>query len=133
MVTEKEYIENARRLFLADMARAERAKPGEKRKAKAKWVAALTGDPELVAERVAWLLAGHYGKGAYDAACLAVESDFVKPTFALLAIIAVLEWDLPNRMFLSSWSLVPPTSTQAVLDLVEHVTSEVRKARAEDL
>lgn len=129
-MTNDEYIANEKRIFLAAMARAERGSPKEKREAFEGWRNALQ-DPELIAERIGWLLAGHYGKGAYDAAWEAVDSRFIKPTTSLLAIIAALEWMVPRTMALKAEQQITPSQLAAVFGAVENmVTSAMKEAES---
>lgn len=115
----KTYEEREAEIFANDLARAERGTPAEKRKANQQWKDALANDPALIAERVGWLLAGHYGKGAYDAAWNRVRSKYVKPSFWLLETIAALEWLVGKRAHNATLRKVPPARQHAVFDAIE--------------
>jgi len=95
-VNDQAYLLREWEIFLRDMARADRGSAKDKRAAMKLFAEHAADDPELVAERISWLLAGHYGKGAYDRACELVGSRFVKPTTHLIALIATLEWMVPQ-------------------------------------
>ncbi len=102
MLTQQEYEERERKMF-------ERALtvPGlsatERAEAEAKWEDCLANNPELVAQRVAWLLDGDYGYGAYQAAH-EVLADTVTANLKmnrvtwLIVAIGALEWQCkPSR------------------------------------
>lgn len=75
---------------LAEMHNLEKCSLAHKRDAKAKFLDAIVSDPELIAERVDWLLAGHYGHGAYLLAHKQVSTEAAVE--GLLMMIAQCEW-----------------------------------------
>jgi hypothetical protein len=125
--TEEQYRQREREIYERDLLQAERGTAKEKREAQAAWVDDLTNDADLIAERVSWLLAGHYGKGAYDAAWGAVNSIYIKPTSILLEIVAALEWSVPRGYFLTADRKVPTESLARVHAAVERVVDSAKK------
>lgn len=105
--------------FLRDMARADRGSAKDKRAAVKLFAEHAAGDPELVAERISWLLAGHYGKGAYDRAWELVGSRFVKPTSHLISLIATLEWVVPQARVNEAMAELTPEQLKCLHDAVE--------------
>ena len=124
----KTYEEREAEIFANDLARAERGTVSEKAKASKAWSDALANDPELIAERVDWLLAGHYGKGAYDAAWKRVRSEYVAPTSWLLETIAALEWMVGKRDHYHVYIKIPYIKQAAVFDAIAAVVLRATKS-----
>lgn len=101
--TETEYHAQERARFHADIMRVERAPLVERRAARTEWMGALH-DPEMIGERVGWMLNGSYGKGAYDAA----REILARPRMNVIAwmsiTIAALEWGCPAAFAREAWS-----------------------------
>jgi len=61
------YEQRERDILRADLARVDNEPLADRQAAREDWRKACAETPELVAERVSWLLDGCYGKGSYDA------------------------------------------------------------------
>lgn len=75
--------------LLSELKRIERQSPDDITDHADEWLATCELDPELIAERVGWLLAGHYGKPAYDHARIDWDPA------SCIVLIAALEWMVP--------------------------------------
>jgi hypothetical protein len=96
-------MDNSRELQIA--ARDEREIDSqsleERKEAQAEFLAAMRTTPELVGERIAWLLSGHYGAGSMLMAKQATKRMNRSAMFTQL--VAVFEWRCPRRMAVDAW------------------------------
>jgi hypothetical protein len=124
-------------LFLNALQRAPLA---DRREAKAEWQDAITNQPQLVAERVAWLLNGCYGEEAYTAArqvvtnprnavaWLAARQVVTNPRNAvawLAQAIAAHEWGCPPREAWAAWRALTAEEREAVNSAIRAAVDEV--------
>ena len=63
----------------------------------------LAADPDLIAERIGWLLNGSYGFGAMKAAERVVANTRMNRHAWLVQTIAALEWQCPQRSAIAAW------------------------------
>lgn len=101
MMSQAEYEKREHTKYLADLARAGKATAHEISMRVARFQADCASEPALVADRVGWLLAGHYGYGAYREAWRMIDRP--APVAEFLEVLACLEWDVPmGRMILDT-------------------------------
>lgn len=93
---EAEYENRERRQFHADLERNERAPLADRREARAEFAEALK-NPDLIGERVHWLIQGNYGYGSYRAAREVCKNKRMNREAWLCTTIANLEWQCPVR------------------------------------
>ena len=78
--------------------------PLAERKANATdFLAAMRDHPEIVAERVGWLLAGNYGFGSMQMAKRVLGSPRMNRSAALTHMVAAFEWSTPSAMAAAGW------------------------------
>jgi hypothetical protein len=107
-------------LFLNALQRAPLA---DRREAKAEWQDAITNQPQLVAERVAWLLNGCYGEEAYTAARQVVTNP--RNAVAWLAqAIAAHEWGCPPREARAAWRALAAEEQERVNSAIRAAIDE---------
>lgn len=63
----------------------------------------LHKDPELIAERIGWLLNGSYGYGSYQEAQKVARSPRMNQGAWLVQTVAALEWQVPPKMTIAAW------------------------------
>jgi len=94
-MNEREYQIRETDLLWAQIARIEKAPLSDRREARADYLAALNV-PGLIAERVAWLIAGHYGYGAALTAARTLKAHASTNKVARLAhLVAALDHNCP--------------------------------------
>jgi hypothetical protein len=74
----------------------ERAPLADRKEAAAAFLAAMRDDPEIVAERIGWLLNGTYGYGQMQKAKRVLASPRMNRSAALTHMVAAYEWQTPN-------------------------------------
>ena len=80
-----------------------RAPLAERKEAQAEFLKAMRDDPELVAERVGWLLQGNYGYGSMLLAKRVLGSPRMNRSAALTQMIGAFEWMTPDDMVRAAW------------------------------
>ena len=80
----------------------QRAPLADRKEAQEEFLGAMR-DPELVAERVGWLIAGNYGYGPMLLAKRTVASPRMNRVAALTQMIGAYEWQCPEDMARAAW------------------------------
>ena len=114
---QRSYEMNELRQFHKQLEYVEKAPLSERKEACREFHEAMVKYPELVGERIGWLLDGNYGFGSYQAAHRIVKSPRMNRVAALTQIIAALEWQCPNAMARAAWKKLSKAE-QAHLDKV---------------
>lgn len=107
----------------------ERAPLADRKEAAAEFLAAMRDDPELVAERVGWLLDGNYGYGQMLMAKRVLKSPRMNRSAALTHMVAAFEWQTPNAMARDGWKKLTKAQ-QAALE--KAVQATIRSAESEE-
>ena len=97
----------------------------ERQEARADFHHAMREDPGLIEERVGWVIAGHYGYGAYREARKILEHKRMNRKAALVHLVAAVEWNCPSRFARQAWRDLG-TSYQERLD--EYMDRAIRDA-----
>ena len=107
----------------------ERAPLADRKEAAASFFEAVRDRPEVVAERVGWLLGGNYGYGSMILAKRILGSPHTNRSAALTQMIAVFEWSSPGAMTRAAWKKLTK-GQQAALE--KAVQAEIRSAESEE-
>ena len=126
--TQAEYERRERQMFHTQLREVETAPLADRREARKDFQQALE-TPDLVAERINWLLAGDYGKGAYDAAREVLRRPRTNRAAWLTTTIAALEWRCPAKFAVEAWKKLAPAKKALLQKLVER---EIRDAEKEE-
>jgi len=100
--TKQEYEMHEAGLFQKDLKEVEKRSLAARRAAAMNFADDLAHDPALVAERIGWLVDGHYGYGSYKAAHRVLSGRGNKEAW-LVQTIGALEWQVPPRMTVQIW------------------------------
>lgn len=73
----------------------------DRKEAQAQFLEAMRERPDVVAERIGWLLDGNYGRGEMQVA-RNTTSRMNRPAI-FTQLIAVYEWQCPRRMAIDAW------------------------------
>ena len=107
----------------------EKAPLADRKEAAAEFLAAMRDHPQLVAERIGWLLDGNYGYGSMQMAKRILGSPRMNRSAALTHMIGAFEWSTPSAMAIAGWKKLTK-SQQAALERA--VQSAIRDAESED-
>ena len=114
--------------FQRQIAAVEKLPLSERKENAREFAKALHRHPELVAERVGWLLNGSYGRGAYTKAMQVARSPRMNQGAWLVQTVAALEWSVPPRMTAQAWHTLSATQRTNLERLVKR---EIRDALEE--
>lgn len=114
-MTDHEYEANEARSFHKQLADVEKAPLSDRKESAERFLEAMR-DPELVAERINWLLAGNYGYGAMQAAKRILHlGKRANKSAHLTHMIGALEWQCPARLASAAWKKMS-TAEKAALN-----------------
>jgi hypothetical protein len=106
----------------------ERAPLAERKEAAAEFLAKMRDYPEIVAERVGWLLGGNYGYGQMLMAKRILGSPRMNRSAALSQMVAAFEWQSPSVMTRAAWKKLTK-GQQAALEAA--VQTAIKDAESE--
>lgn len=110
--------------FQKDLREAERLPLSERKANLERFTETLQRDPELVAERIGWLLNGSYGRGAYTKAMQVANSPRMNQGAWLVQTVAALEWGVPLRMTAQAWHTLSAAQRKNLERLVQREISD---------
>lgn len=111
------------------LTEVERAPLADRKEAAAAFLEAMREYPEIVGERVGWLLRGNYGYGSKLMARQILQSPRMNRSAALTQMVAAFEWSSPSAMTRASWKKLTK-GQQAALERA--VQAEIKSAESED-
>ena len=115
-------------IWRAEVRRVERAPRAEQREAAEEFADALR-DPELIGERIGWLLMGDFGEGAFLEARGQLDS-IRNPAALLLRMIAIAEWNATPRDATNAWKALTAGEKMALDRAIQHEMAYFRDRRA---
>jgi len=107
----------------------EKAPLAERKEAAAAFLTAMREQPQIVAERIEWLLGGDYGFGPMQLAKRVLNSPRMNRSAALTHMIAAFEWSTPSAMAVAGWKTLTK-GQQAALERA--VQTAIKSAETED-
>lgn len=117
-----------RRLFLKEVREAEEGSLAERRESCQEFFETIRDNPEIIGERVSWLLDGTMGYGGR----LVGREVLARPRSNRVAwftqIVAALEFKCPQRMAVAAWKRLSPSQRETLL---RHVERAMSRAMAE--
>ena len=111
------------------LAEIRRQPLSDRKEAQGEFLEAMRDHPELVAERVSWLLNGSYGYGSMLLAKQVLGSPRMNRSAALTQMIGAFEWMAPEEMVRAAWKKLTK-SQQAALE--KAVQATIRSAESEE-
>ena len=106
-----------------------RAPLSDRKEAQAEFLKAMRTDPELVAERLGWLLNGSYGYGSMLMAKQVLASPRMNRSAALTQLVGAFEWMTPEDMVRAAWKKL---STREKATLETAVQGAITSAQREE-
>lgn len=102
----------------------QRAPLSERKEAAAEWLDVMKKNPEIVGERVTWLLDGAYGRGEYEKAMQIYEAPRMNRVAALSHLIAAYEWQTPPREAVAAWKKLTASEKQALEKAIQKAINQ---------
>ena len=112
--SQAEYGRNERRSADIFEQRINKSPLRDRQEARAAFLEAMATDPATVAERISWLIDGHYGYGEMLAARQVVASPRMNHEAGLTQLVAVFEWQCPRVMAVDAWKKLTPAQKKAL-------------------
>jgi len=128
-MNDQEYEINEARKLARQLAEVSDAPLSERREARKEMFEAMGETPEVVAERVGWLLNGSYGWGACRMAKRIMDGRGNKPA-ALVQLVGALEWRCPENFTREAWNGLKKSAQVRLNKLVEAEIKETECAIA---
>lgn len=91
------------------LSEVEKAPLAERKEAQQEFFEAMRDNPEIVGERIAWLLNGSYGYGSKLMADRIIASPRMNQSAALTTLTAAFEWSCPAAMTAAAWKKLSPS------------------------
>lgn len=111
---------------LVDLRRAPLA---DRKEAQASFLEAIRDNPELVAERIGWLLGGSYGHGEKQVAMRVLKNPRMNRSASLTQLVGAFEWQSPEDMSRAAWKKLSKRE-QAALERA--VQAAIKRAENEE-
>ena len=126
-MTNEQYEANERNEAFRRTMEIERAPLSDRREARAEWLEAMKS-PALVAERIEWLLDGHYGYGQMVEAKGILGRTRMNREAALCQLIARYEWMCPAKFAAEAWKSLTDAQkadlSVAVINVINNAAKE---------
>jgi hypothetical protein len=106
-----------------------RAPLADRKEAQAKFLGAMRDHPEIVGERIGWLLGGNYGYGQMLLAKQVLASPRMNRSAALTQMVGAYEWQSPEELSRAAWKKLS-ASEQAQLE--REVQEAIASAERDD-
>jgi len=101
--SQSEYENRELSLANQQLREVERAPLADRKAAAADFLVAMRDHPQLVADRIGWLLDGNYGYGAMQMAKRVLGRPRMNRSAALTHLIGAFEWQTPSAMAMAGW------------------------------
>ena len=108
----KEYIEREMKIMSKDAAKIEALPMVERRESYQIFSADMAAFPQIIAERIGWLLNGSYGFGQMILAQRALDSR--NPKAHLFRLIAIFEWRTGKSYAAKAWRMASEATKEAL-------------------
>jgi hypothetical protein len=109
--------------YLRRIREVESAPLQDRKEAQAEWFKDLK-NPDLIKERIEWLIDGNYGYAEMMKAVQILKSPRMNRVAALAVLIAQLEWMCPRRMATDAWLKLTPQEQEAVNGKIKEAITE---------
>jgi len=103
----------------AQITAAARAPLQDRKEAQQAFFEAMRDQPDVVADRIGWLLDGNYGYGSMLLARRVLGSRRMNRPATLTQMIGVFEWQSPGDMTRTAWKKLSPGEKHALQREVE--------------
>ena len=124
-----EYERRERQEAQQQLAEIRRQPLSERKEAQESFLEAMRDDPEIVAERIGWLLNGSYGLGSKMLAQQVLRSPRMNRSAALTQMVGGFEWRVPEDMVRTAWKKL---SAGEKASLERAVQAAIKRAETEE-
>lgn len=128
MESQQQYEMRERAGFYNDMRRVSSQPLADRRESRSTFAGVMATDPEVIAERIGWIINGSYGRGAYVVGREVLSKKRMNRPAWFVQTVAALEWQCPPDFAVDAWKKLTP-SQKAKLDAA--VKKELASAERE--
>ncbi len=89
----------------------------------------MAESPEIVAERIQWLMDGSFGWAQHQKAIQVLRSKRMNRTAALCHMIALWEWHTPPDMARKAWKTLTPDQQKDLAGLIQAEIADAENAQ----
>lgn len=125
--TQQEYEAREFRQAQRKEHEVEHAPLSERKEAQSEFLSVMRERPDIVAERIEWLLEGNYGFGQMKMAQGIADSPRMNREAGLTQMIAVYEWNTPRRMAVDAWKKLTSAEKSKLSKAVAKAISNYEK------
>lgn len=118
-MADQAYEQREFKIFRRDVEAPSQLPTQERRENEAKLLEILREDPELVAQRISWLIDGSYGYGSYRQAWQVLDKKRMNRSAWLVQTIGALEWHVVPRRVAHLWHQLTQAQKDALNKAVE--------------
>jgi hypothetical protein len=126
--SQAEYERNELNRADADEQRINRTPLRDRQEARASFQEAMATDPAVVAERISWLIDGHYGYGQMVLAKRVVANPRLNREAILNQMAGVFEWQCPRVLAQAAWGKLSPAQKKALSAAISVVVADAEGA-----
>jgi hypothetical protein len=123
-----EYEQRERTDAHRKITEVERAPLADRKEAQEAFLEAMRKHPDLVAERIGWLLDGNYGYGSKLVARRILASPRMNRSAALTHMIGAFEWQCPGAMAIAGWKKLSGSEQARLESAVQKVIRDAESA-----
>ena len=95
----------------------------DRKEARTEWGTVMREQPDTVAERIDWILAGHYGQGAYIMARRVAGNKRLNRAACLAHMVAALEWACPAPAASAEYNTLNQAEREAIDSAIAGIIS----------
>lgn len=104
-----------------------RAPLADRKEAQAEFLAAMRDNPEIVGERIGWLLGGNYGYGEMLLAKRVLGNPRLNRSAALTQMIGAYEWQVPEEMSRAAWKKLSSSEQTRLESVVQEAIASAER------
>lgn len=126
------YDMNERIRFNKELRDVDSAPLTERQEARAAWLDALRNEPQIIAERIGWLIEGSYGFGSYQIAREVIQNKRMNRSAWLGITISALEWNCPSNFAREAWNKLDKNQQDNLTALINAEVKAALEAMSEE-
>jgi hypothetical protein len=126
--SQREYEQREIALAHRQIDEVNKAPLRDRKEAQMTFFEAMRDAPNVVGERIGWLLDGNYGYGSMMLAKRILNSPRMNRTAALTQMIGVFEWQSPEVMTRQAWKRLTAVEKAALAEQVQRAIEDAEES-----
>ncbi len=129
--SQREYEQREIALAHRHIEEVNEAPLADRKEAQVNFFEAMRDAPQVIRERIGWLLDGNYGYGSMVLAKRILHSPRMNRVAALTQMVGVFEWQSPERMTRQAWKRLTAGEKHALAEQVQRAIQDAEEAEGE--